>query len=49
MMCYFGGGTLGSLLGAWAWEKGQWTGVCAAGVAFLLIAGGMLWTPEAGK
>jgi len=49
MMCYFGGGTLGSLLGAWAWEKGQWTGVCAAGMAFLLIAGGMLWVPEAGK
>lgn len=46
MMCFFGGGTLGSLLGTWAWSLAQWRGVCAAGIAFLLIAGGTLLAPE---
>jgi hypothetical protein len=49
MMCYFGGGTLGSLLGTWAWAKGQWASVCMAGVAFLLIAGAMLQVPDKGR
>lgn len=38
MICYFSGGSLGSLLGAWAWGRWQWHGVCACGVAFILIA-----------
>jgi MFS family permease len=39
MICYFGGGSLGSLVAAWAWSHWQWNGVCAAGVSFILLAG----------
>src|SRR5438270_1256171 len=28
MICYFSGGSLGSLLGSFAWAKWQWNGVC---------------------
>ncbi len=29
MICYFGGGSIGSLLGSYAWSRWQWHGVCA--------------------
>lgn len=35
VIAYFSDGSLGSLVGAWAWKR--W-GVCASGIAFLLIA-----------
>jgi predicted MFS family arabinose efflux permease len=38
MICYFGGGSLGSLLGSIAWSRFQWTGVCATGIAFMILA-----------
>jgi predicted MFS family arabinose efflux permease len=38
MICYFGGGSLGSLLGSVAWSKWHWNGVCAIGVGFMAIA-----------
>jgi predicted MFS family arabinose efflux permease len=37
MISYFGGGSVGSLVGAWAWGRWQWHGVCAAGVTFIVI------------
>jgi predicted MFS family arabinose efflux permease len=37
MICYFGGGSIGSLAGAFAWSKWHWTGVCAAGIGFMAI------------
>jgi predicted MFS family arabinose efflux permease len=41
MVTFFAGGSLGSLLGAWAWEEWRWVGVCgvmvlAVGAAFLV-------------
>ena len=39
MICYFSGGSLGSLVAAWAWSHWQWTGVCATGVGFIVLAG----------
>lgn len=38
MICYFGGGSIGSLIAAWAWTLWSWGGVCAAGVAFLALS-----------
>ena len=38
MVTYFIGGSLGSILGAYAWEYAQWNGVCAVGVLMLGIA-----------
>jgi len=32
MMCYFGGGTLGSLAGTWAWTAGPWAAVFSKGI-----------------
>jgi MFS family permease len=29
MVCYFIGGALGSVLGAWSWRAAAWRGVCA--------------------
>ena len=37
MIGYFGGGSIGSLVGAAAWSKYHWTGVCATGIGFMLI------------
>lgn len=37
MIAYFSGGSLGSLVGAWAWGQWKWHGVCASGIAFLLV------------
>ena len=39
MICYFTGGSLGSLLGAWAWDRWHWHGVCATGIVLMLMAG----------
>ena len=39
MICYFSGGSLGSLVAAWAWSHWQWIGVCATGVGFIVLAG----------
>jgi predicted MFS family arabinose efflux permease len=38
MFCYFTGASIGSALGAWAWSRFQWGGVCAAAVAMLTVA-----------
>ncbi len=38
MIGYFGGGSLGSLLGSWMWSKWQWPGVCATGIALMVLA-----------
>jgi predicted MFS family arabinose efflux permease len=37
MICYFGGGSLGSLAAAWAWSRWQWNGVCAVAIAFIVV------------
>jgi predicted MFS family arabinose efflux permease len=39
MICYFSGGSLGSLVAAWAWSRWQWNGVCGAGIVFATLAG----------
>ena len=39
MTSYFIGASLGSLLAAIAWERWQWTGVCALCLAFTALAG----------
>jgi len=39
MFCYFVGGGLGSWLGALAWSRFGWAGVCGAAVAMLAVAG----------
>ena len=33
MVTYFVGGSIGSALGVWAWDRWQWTGVCAVSLA----------------
>ena len=38
MICYFSGGSLGSLAGAWGWSRWGWVGVCAAGIGFVAVA-----------
>jgi len=38
MIGYFGGGSLGSLLGSWMWSKWQWPGVCATGIGLMVLA-----------
>ena len=38
MICYFSGGSMGSLLAAWAWSGWRWAGVCIVGIAFALAA-----------
>jgi len=38
MLSYFLGGSLGAALGAFGWQHRGWSGVCAAGVAMLLVA-----------
>jgi len=39
MICYFGGGSLGSLLGTQAWSRWGWTGVSVAGMVLMAAAG----------
>ena len=38
MICYFSGGSAGSLLGSFAWSHWQWPGVCIAGLSLMLLA-----------
>ncbi len=38
MVSYFIGGSLGTLVASWAWQYGQWTGVCAVGFGFNAMA-----------
>ncbi len=38
MFCYFGGGSLGSWLGAICWQHAGWWAVCAFGIGVLAIA-----------
>jgi predicted MFS family arabinose efflux permease len=38
MICYFSGGSVGSLIGASVWSRWQWAGVCGAGIVFMLAA-----------
>jgi predicted MFS family arabinose efflux permease len=38
MICYFGGGSMGSLLGSWAWARWGWRGVTGMGMATMLAA-----------
>lgn len=38
MVSYFLGGSLGSALGAYGWNRFGWYGVCAVGAAMLLVA-----------
>lgn len=38
MVCYFGGGAAGSVVGASAWQMYGWTGVCLGGLAFCALA-----------
>ncbi len=38
MICYFGGGSIGSLLGSYSWSRWQWHGVCGTAVGLMLVA-----------
>ena len=38
MVCAYSGGSIGSFLGAWAWTRNGWPGVCAVGITLLLVA-----------
>lgn len=38
MVCYFIGGSLGSLLGTYGWSLGQWNGVCIVAISLLAVA-----------
>lgn len=37
MIAYFSGGSVGSLVGAWAWERWSWHGVCTSGIGFITV------------
>ncbi len=38
MVCYYGGGALGSASGSWAWAAAGWHGVCFLAVGLLTLA-----------
>lgn len=42
MICYFGGGSAGSLLGTQAWSRWGWTGVSVLGLGLMAAAAGVL-------
>ena len=44
IFAFFLGGSAGSALGAAAWQRWQWTGVCGVGMAMLLVAAATLST-----
>jgi predicted MFS family arabinose efflux permease len=46
MVAFFLGGAGGSALGAYAWQKWRWPGVCAVGIAMSLLAAIRLSMPE---
>lgn len=39
MISYFSGGSIGSLLGSWAWGRWHWHGVCACAITLMLTCG----------
>lgn len=43
MTSFFIGGTLGSIVGSFAWNAFGWNGVCATGILFVLAAGAMVF------
>lgn len=43
MTGFFAGGSLGSVVGVWAWQSWGWLGVCGMGVAFTLFAAAVHW------
>ncbi|MEP0982957.1 MFS transporter [Leptolyngbya sp. FACHB-17] len=44
---YFVGGAIGSYLGTYAWNRFQWSGVCAIGFGMMLLAGlGLYWRQQ---
>jgi predicted MFS family arabinose efflux permease len=43
MTGYFTGGSLGSVVGGWAWMHYGWLGACAVGIAFVLLALAVHW------
>ena len=43
MVSYFLGGSLGSVLGAYGWQRAGWSGVCAAGGVQLSVAAAVRW------
>jgi predicted MFS family arabinose efflux permease len=38
MVCYFSGGSIGSILGIYGWSWLQWNGVCLVGLSMLIVA-----------
>jgi predicted MFS family arabinose efflux permease len=46
MVAFFLGGAAGSALGAYAWQRWRWPGVCAVGIAMSLLAAIRLSMPE---
>lgn len=44
MISYFTGGSIGSLLGSWAWGRWHWHGVCGCGVGFILLGAAVFLT-----
>ena len=38
MTSFFIGGTIGSIVGSYAWNMFSWTGVCTVGLIFVLLA-----------
>jgi len=49
MVAFFIGGAAGSALGAFAWQRWQWAGVCAVGAAMPLAAAARTFAGEAGS
>ncbi|MBX5439849.1 MAG: MFS transporter [Thermoflavifilum sp.] len=49
MTAFFGGGTLGSILGNLAWNHLQWPGVCMAGLGLTLLSWLAILSPVAQK
>lgn len=45
MLFYFGGASGGSMIGSWAWSQWGWPGVCAAGMALMILAAAALAYP----
>jgi predicted MFS family arabinose efflux permease len=39
MVCYFGGGAVGSFLASQVWERWQWNGVCGLALTLIALAG----------
>jgi predicted MFS family arabinose efflux permease len=47
MLFYFGGASIGSLIGSWAWSRWNWPGVCVAGMALMALAAAVLFRRDA--